>query len=378
LKKTIYPVSSLVQEKVSLSAMPSIPLPFVISLLLCLILLRTMRQAEYKLGLFSLLIATFAAQAILSGLNWNLGWYPARLIQPVVAAILPALCFAAFNQLRRDRLATSNDILPHLLPAILVAILVTLWRAPIDIVLFATYLGYGLALLKIAKEGPDALSSVRIADEWTAHKALVAVAVMLVVTSFIDAIVAVDFFLGKGEQGRMVLTIAGVLWLAIAGYAATVADNARPGDEGNALSEEFDHPSSAQQVPSDPMEDKAIANHIDTLMREQHLYRDPDLTLQRLARRSGIPARQISGALNRIYGRNVSQVVNEYRVSDAKQRLVTTSDQITAIMLEAGFGTKSNFNREFLRVTGMTPSGYRSSGGQSSAAPGLPKQASIR
>jgi len=46
-----------------------------------------MRQAEYKLGLFSLLIATFAAQAILSGLNWNLGWYPARLIQPVVAAI---------------------------------------------------------------------------------------------------------------------------------------------------------------------------------------------------------------------------------------------------------------------------------------------------
>jgi len=113
-------------------------------------------------------------------------------------------------------------------------------------------------------------------------------------------------------------------------------------------------------------------------MREQHLYRDPDLTLQRLARRSGIPARQISGALNRIYGRNVSQVVNEYRVSDAKQRLVTTSDQITAIMLEAGFGTKSNFNREFLRVTGMTPSGYRSSGGQSSAAPGLPKQASIR
>ncbi len=333
-----------------------------------------MRQAEHKLGLFPLLIASFAAQAMLSGLNWNVGWYPARLIQPVVAAILPALCFAAFNQLRRDWLGTSNDILPHLVPAILVAILVTLWRAPIDIVLFATYLGYGLALLRIAKEGPDALSSVRIADEWTAHKALVAVAVVLVVTSFIDAIVSVNFFIGKGEQGQTVLTIASILWLAIAGYAATVADNARPGDEGDALSEV----SSRLQVPSDATEDKAIANHIDTLMREQHLYRDSDLTLERLARRSGIPGRQISGALNRIYGRNVSQVVNEYRASDAKQRLVTTRDQITAIMLEAGFGTKSNFNREFLRVTGMTPSRYRRTGGETSAALGLPTEAPIQ
>ncbi|TCM67953.1 AraC family transcriptional regulator [Rhizobium sp. BK068] len=358
--------------------MPSVPLPFVISLLLCLILVRMMRQAEHKLGLFPLLIAMFAAQAMLSGLNWNVGWYPAHLVQPVVAALLPALCFVAFDQLRRNRPATYADILPHLVPAILVAILVALWRAPIDVVLFATYLGYGLGLLKIAKEGPEALSAVRIADEWTAHKALIAIAVVLVVTSFIDAIVSIDFLLGDGEQGRTVLTIASVLWLAIAGYAATVADNARPGDEGDALSEDFDHSPSEQRVPSDVTEDKAIANHIDTLMREQHLYRDPDLTLQRLARRSGIPARQISGALNRTYGRNVSQVVNEYRVSDAKQRLVTTRDQITAIMLESGFGTKSNFNREFLRVTGMTPSRYRSAGGENSAALGLPTNASIQ
>lgn len=357
--------------------MPSIPLPFVVSLLLCLILVRTIRQAEHKLGLFPLLIAIFAAQAILSGLNWNVGWYPARLIQPVVAAILPALCFAAFDQLRRNRLATFTGILPHLVPAILVAILVTSWRAPIDIVLFATYLGYGLALLKIAKEGPDALSSVRIADEWTAHRALVAVAVVLIVTSFVDALVSVDFLLGNGEQGRTVLTIASILWLAIAGYAATVADNTRPSGESFSLSEDFDQVLSTLPVSSDASEDKAIANRIDTLMREQKLYRDPDLTLERLARRSGIPGRQISGALNRTYGRNVSQVVNEYRVSDAKQRLVTTRDQITAIMLEAGFGTKSNFNREFLRVTGMTPSRYRNTHGETSAALALPTEAPI-
>ena len=81
--------------------------------------------------------------------------------------------------------------------------------------------------------------------------------------------------------------------------------------------------------------------------------------MERLARREGIPARQISGALNRIYGRNISQIVNEYRVDDAKRRLATTRDPVTVIMLESGFGTKSNFNREFLHITGIPPSSYR-------------------
>jgi AraC-like DNA-binding protein len=76
-----------------------------------------------------------------------------------------------------------------------------------------------------------------------------------------------------------------------------------------------------------------------------------------------VPARQISAALNRIHGRNVSQVVNEYRVAEARRRLALTREPVTTVMLESGFGTKSNFNREFLRVTGMSPSAYRRSSG---------------
>jgi AraC-like DNA-binding protein len=61
--------------------------------------------------------------------------------------------------------------------------------------------------------------------------------------------------------------------------------------------------------------------------------------------------------------------VNEYRVNDAKRQVVETCDRVTAIMLESGFGTKSNFNREFLLDTGMTPSSYRRAGRETSAAP---------
>lgn len=346
--------------------MPSIPLPFVISIMLGLVLIRAIRDGQRTGILFPALIAMFAFQACLSGLNWNLQWYAARLAQPVIAAILPALCYVAFDELRLDRRATAIDILPHLVPTILTTVLVAVWRWPIDIVLFVTYLGYGLALLWIVRAGPDALATVRIADQWTARKALIGVAAMLIATSVIDATISLDFYLGDSEQGRTVLAVASVLWLVIAGYAATVADSTRPDDATDRCVKNQDPTSSAILNSSDNI---AIAERLDRVMREQHLYRDPDLTLERLARRSGIPARQISQALNRIHGRNVSQIVNEYRVSDAARRLLATQDQITTIMLEAGFGTKSNFNREFLRVTGMTPSRYRSDGGQTSALP---------
>ncbi|WEX91257.1 AraC family transcriptional regulator [Sinorhizobium garamanticum] len=346
-------------------------MPFVVSLVLCLILVRMIRQEGWKLGLFPLLVATFAIQAVLSGLNWNIGWYPARFIQPILAALLPALSFAAFDQLRRNNVAKFSGLWLHLIPASVVAGLVAFWRAPIDLVLFATCLGYGLALLRVARQGPGALAAARISDEWTAHKALVAMAALLVLTAFIDATISLDFFLGEGQRAQTLLTVASVLWLAVAGYAATVADDARPHMGSNATEEIFAVATSGpRSLPSasSTEEDAAIIDRIDTLMREQHLYRDADLTLERLARRAGIPARQISGALNRVHGRNVSQVVNEYRVGDAKRRLIATPDPVTVIMLESGFGTKSNFNREFLRITGMTPSAYRRADGETPAA----------
>ncbi|MNY61663.1 HTH-type transcriptional activator Btr [compost metagenome] len=72
-----------------------------------------------------------------------------------------------------------------------------------------------------------------------------------------------------------------------------------------------------------------------------------------------MPARRISNAINRIHGISVSQYVNNYRVEEACRLLLTTEEAITQIAFEAGFLTKSNFNREFLRVTGKSPSSWR-------------------
>ena len=76
---------------------------------------------------------------------------------------------------------------------------------------------------------------------------------------------------------------------------------------------------------------------IDTLMAGQLLYRDPDLTLERLARRAGIPARRISGAVNRVpspTSRRSSTVPDRSCQAAARLEL---ADPVTSIMLEAGF-----------------------------------------
>ena len=116
---------------------------------------------------------------------------------------------------------------------------------------------------------------------------------------------------------------------------------------------------SGSNEPQATEEDSAVAASVDALMREKHLYRDVDLNLGRIARKLNLPARRVSLAINRIHGMSVSQYVNNHRIEEASRLLTSTDEPVTRIMFDAGFLTKSNFNREFLRVTGLSPTAWR-------------------
>jgi AraC-like DNA-binding protein len=70
-----------------------------------------------------------------------------------------------------------------------------------------------------------------------------------------------------------------------------------------------------------------------------------------------------AGAFSRFFktrtGKTLPQYVNELRIGRACSRLMETDDKISDIALDCGFENLSGFNRQFLRVAGMTPKDYR-------------------
>ncbi len=70
-----------------------------------------------------------------------------------------------------------------------------------------------------------------------------------------------------------------------------------------------------------------------------------------------------TGAFSRFFktrtGKTLPEYVNEMRIGRACLRLAETDDKISDIALDCGFVNLSHFNRQFLRITAMTPVAYR-------------------
>jgi AraC-like DNA-binding protein len=334
--------------------MPSVPLPFLVAVLLLILLARIARGDDETPANrpFLALIVACIVQSVLIGLRWGYGIEEVRYVIPVLAALLPPLVYASFGGLAQ----TGADPPPfriglHALPAGLVAALAALWPAPIDLVIVAVFLGYAAALLRLARAGPDALGLARLEGAVPAYRALQLAVAVLVVSAVVDLIVAVDFEWARGEHAGTVIGISNLVALFMLGLAAAVAGRTTAPAE---------HAEPAAVAPSGGSEDdKDVVEAIDDLMRTQGLFRDANLNLSRLARKAGLPARRISAAINRTSAKSVSQYVNGYRIAEACRLLTETDQPVTTIMFDAGFQTKSNFNREFRRVTGMSPMAWR-------------------
>ncbi|APG49126.1 helix-turn-helix transcriptional regulator [Phaeobacter porticola] len=103
-----------------------------------------------------------------------------------------------------------------------------------------------------------------------------------------------------------------------------------------------------------------IATKIETLMKDEHLYLQPDLSLWDLSDRIGSTTHYTSQALNEKIGQRFFDYINHWRIQDAKNRLRSSDATILAIAYDVGFNSRSSFYTAFKRELGQTPSQYRS------------------
>jgi AraC-like DNA-binding protein len=213
------------------------------------------------------------------------------------------------------------------------------------------------------RAGPDALRRTPFESAAPVYRALLFAAATLILSAALDLFVFLDFAWTQGRNAPTMVAIANLVALIILSIAGAVAVH------GRAPAESEDDIRS----PVEELGDQETLGAIQALMETKRPYRDPDLNLDRLARKAVLPTRQISAAINRATGKNVSQFVNDFRIAEACKLLAETDKTVTAIMLDVGFQTKSNFNREFRRVTDMTPVQWRQSRANPASCPAFPR-----
>lgn len=332
-----------------------VPLPFVVAFLLLILLVQMIRRNDGNAPnpFFTALIAVYVLQSLVIGTRWGYGIIQLLPYQAILAAIIPSLAWLSFEGLRDGRSPLKRPLLLlHALPALLILGLIVFRPAPISLALILIFLGYGVALTWLAWAGPNALGSSRLDGVINTYRALQITAFAILASGLIDIVISLDFAETGGVYSGGIVAFGNVLALLILGAAATVAGTSQPSSE-----EEGADAAASVSLPSE--EDAQIAASLDTLIQSRTLYRDVDLNLNRLARKMGLSVRQVSTAVNRAKAMSVSQYVNDFRVREACRLLTDTNEPIARIMFDAGFQTKSNFNREFLRVTGMSPKAWR-------------------
>jgi|GEM_PF-926952 len=105
-----------------------------------------------------------------------------------------------------------------------------------------------------------------------------------------------------------------------------------------------------------------VAARIIVLMEKDKLYQEPELTLLDLATKLQLPSYQVSQAINLSLNKTFYDLINRYRVDEAKRLLLdarTANYTILSVGFEAGFNSKTTFNTVFKKITGLTPTDFR-------------------
>lgn len=319
--------------------MLTLPVPMIAALALAALALRAGARGETPRPLLVLMAACAVQAAVVAGrLHYGLSWL--SWVQPVLALSLPPLAWAAFVAATRRPLGLAD--LWHLaVPGFgLFARIV----APevLDAAIILAFVAYGVAVLLALRAG-DEVAHARLAAGERPRHLWRWVGWALIASALSDAVILAAAVAGYRDWlGWMVTvmstgTLVALAVLVMGEEAATVAE--------------------PEEAPQPTAGDAALVAALEQLMQERRLWLDPDLTLARIARRLGVPAKALSAAVNRVKGENISRVVNGWRVAHAGA-LLREGASVTEAMLASGFATKSNFNREFLRVTGRAPSDW--------------------
>jgi AraC-like DNA-binding protein len=120
--------------------------------------------------------------------------------------------------------------------------------------------------------------------------------------------------------------------------------------------------------PYDPEQD---VPHVQTLqvLLDSGIHREMRLNRAALAKKVGIGEHHLSRVINHHFNKSFNDLINDYRIEEAKRRLKNEPTQITTIAFEIGFNSIASFNRVFKTKVGVSPTEYRANNPSQSYPP---------
>ncbi|WP_162176392.1 helix-turn-helix domain-containing protein [Sulfitobacter donghicola] len=304
---------------------------------------------DRRIGPLAVLLALCALQGLIISLAQHYMVAGAFFVQPITASMIPPMAWVAFQSTAVRKLEV-RDALHLLVPLGMIAVML---GRPflLDTFLPALFVGYGGMIVWSAMQGADALPRMRLETGEVPGIIWQVIGWTFVASALSDALIVVAQVMGAGYLQPWIVSIYSTGTLVLIGVLTL------SGALDNSTSEAEEETTVARKADAQDMQ---VMEQLERYMQTAKPFLNPDLTMTQLSRRIQVPVKQLSGAINRVTGENVSRYINAARIA-AAQKALLAGDTVTAAMFGSGFNTKSNFNREFLRISGVSPSEWLNS-----------------
>ncbi|MDT3401336.1 helix-turn-helix domain-containing protein [Mucilaginibacter terrae] len=97
------------------------------------------------------------------------------------------------------------------------------------------------------------------------------------------------------------------------------------------------------------------------LMDQKKLFKDPELSLDTLATQLNVHPNSLSQVINTLQQKIFYDYINELRINEFKTNALLPENQrftLLSLAYEVGFNSKTSFNRNFKKITGLSPTAY--------------------
>jgi len=320
-------------------------------------LLRTNVGKALPATLLGVTFLVLGLQSALMSLVLEYGHGPWRLFLPSSALLLGPLVFMYFASVADSDYCFSKVRCLHFVPAAVCLLEMALgiyWLDP-DAMIVLSFVAYTGALMWRTAQGRSQFA------HYGRHQHMIFLWLVSCLVMFGLSLINEAFILFELHQGRPI----GRSWALFVGLSAKLVMLSFTVLSALQRPSPFDwlllvgRKANQSEALSSAAYNK-LAEEFNALVEHERLYTGASASLKDIAMRLSVPQRQLSQAINYVHGESFSKRMNRLRVEQAKRLLINSPNQsVVEIMLESGFRTKSNFNKEFLAIEGVSPSEFR-------------------